>query len=166
MADNRITVGLVIERIALDGPWSDFAWMPRQVLPVAPETPAWTVLAEAPGRVSYYAGAWDLGLYPSSTAYYSENLASGRPSIWVAMQPAGAETPQITGVTVDPSEGESFTETGTSVVETVPMPPEIAGLLAAYVEEHHVERVFEKRQRDKSKPGVLDQRGPRSGRGS
>ena len=153
MAEHEILIGLVVERIKLTGPWSDYAWMPCQVLTSVPETPAWSVIMQNAERVRYYAGEYVIGLHPSSTAQYRENLASGRPSLWVAMRPEGAEPPlEIAGVAVDPSEGESYTETGTSVVETVPMPPEIMAVLAEYIETHHVERVFEKRKRDKSQP--------------
>ena len=153
MAEHEIMIGLVVERITLTGPWSDFAWLPLQVLTSVPETPAWSIIVQTEQRVRYYAGEFRIGLHPSSTTYYRENLTSGRPSIWVAMQPDDAAPPLvISGVTADPSEGESFTETGTSVVETVPMPPEIMAVLADYIDKHHVERVFEKRKRDKSQP--------------
>jgi hypothetical protein len=89
--------------------------------------------------------------------------------LWVVLRPNGDEPPcEVVAVTADPSEGEAFTEPGCDVVETVPMPPEIAAVIAQFVAEHHVERVFEKRKRDKTKskeygPGGLD-RGPYPGK--
>jgi hypothetical protein len=47
-------------------------------------------------------------------------------------------------------------ESGCDVIGTVPMPPEIAAWIAAFVDEFHVERVFHKRKRDRA-PG--DRRG-------
>ena len=58
-------------------------------------------------------------------------------------------------VTADPAEGEASTEAGNNLVETVPMPESIAEALGAFIAEHHVERPFFKRQRDRSeqRPG-------------
>ena len=53
-------------------------------------------------------------------------------------------------VTADPAEGEASTEAGNNLVETVPMPDSIAEALEAFIAEHHVERPFFKRQRDRS----------------
>ena len=159
-----MAVGLVIERIRLTGPWSDWAWMPAQVLLDVPETPAWAILSHSDDRTRYYAGTFVIELHPSSTGYYRDNLASERPVLWVAMQPAGWEPPmESIAVTVDPTEGEGYTQTGTMVVETLPLPAEIAATVAAFISEHHVERVFEKRQRDKSRPRMGDGRNPGPG---
>ena len=152
MAINEITVGLIVERIEMSGPWIDHVWMPCQILTMVPEAAPWTPITSNPARTRYYAGAWPLTLHPASTGQYRDNLASGRPSLWVVMRPTGREPPvEIVAVTADTSEGEGYTETGTNVVETVAMPDEVAAIVAEFIAEHHVERVFEKRQRDKSK---------------
>jgi hypothetical protein len=41
-------------------------------------------------------------------------------------------------------------ESGCDVIGTVPMPPEIASWIAAFVDQFHVERVFHKRKRDRA----------------
>ena len=51
-----------------------------------------------------------------------------------------------------------MTETGHDLVETVPMPDEIADAVAQFVTEHHVERIFYKRKRDRADPESLGQR--------
>ena len=57
-------------------------------------------------------------------------------------------------VTADPAEGEASTEAGDNLVETVPMPDGIIEALEAFIAEHHVERPFYKRQRDRDgQPG-------------
>ena len=163
LAEHTIMVGLIVERIALSGPWVDHVWMPVQVLTMLPDTAPWTEVMRNAERVRYYAGAFPVEMHVSSTAQYRDNLASVRPALWVAMRPLGLEPPvEIVAVTADTSEGEGLTETGTNVVETVDMPPEIASVLADFIERHHVERVFEKRQRDKSQPRMA---GPRGGKG-
>ena len=56
------------------------------------------------------------------------------------------------------AEGEAFTEAGTDLVEAVPMPSAIAATVAAFVAEHHVERTFHKRARDRADPEALGRR--------
>jgi len=63
-------------------------------------------------------------------------------------------------VTADPAEGEALTETGSDLVETVPMPAAVRNTIAAFVAEHHVERSFHKRKRDRADPEALARRGP------
>jgi hypothetical protein len=146
-------VGLVVDRINMPGPWIDHVWMPQQVLTMLPAADPWTVIQQDRERTRYYAGAFQIVLHRSSTGQYMENLASGRPSMWVAMRPEGRDPPvEILAVTADSSAGEGYTETGTLVVEAVAMPPEIAATVAAFAESNHIERVFEKRKRDKSRP--------------
>src|SRR5262245_30029203 len=161
MVEHEIVIGLVLERIALTGPWSDHVWRPAQVLEGAPEAPPWTVLGRGPDRIRYYAGAYPVRLYSSDTAFYRDNLASGRPCLWVAMRPLGPQPPvEIAAVTADPTEGEGLTQTGTNVVEVIDMPPGIAAEIAQFVGEHHVERAFEKRKRDRRAPKMMDRRRP------
>ena len=61
-------------------------------------------------------------------------------------------------VTADPAEGEAMTEAGNDLVETVPMPRAIQEAVAAFVSEHHVEREFSKRKRDRADPEALGRR--------
>ena len=98
----------------------------------------------------YYAGAASIDLFSSDTANYRDNLADGAPQIWVALrrQDGGVEL-ELTKVTADPTEGEAIFESGCDVIGTVPMLPEIAAWIAAFVDRFHVERVFHKRQRDR-----------------
>ena len=71
----------------------------------------------------------------------------------MVLRPTGAEPPyDVMAVTADPAEGEAFTEAGNNLVETVPMPDGIAETLEAFIAEHHVERPFFKRQRDRAEP--------------
>jgi len=63
-------------------------------------------------------------------------------------------------VTADPAEGESLSEPATDLVEQVPMPEAIQQLVAAFIAEHHVERTFTKRKRDRADPEALGRRTP------
>ena len=51
-----------------------------------------------------------------------------------------------------------MTEAGNDLVETVPMPKAIQQAVADFVAEHHVERAFAKRKRDRADPEALGRR--------
>jgi hypothetical protein len=156
MAQETLTVGVVVERRPLDNPWIDHVWLPSGILSGAPAAEAWTMLREEAGVRQFYAGPHVISFFSTETAHYRDNLLSGSPKIWVSLRRTDAEPPvTIIGVTADPAEGEAFTEAGDDIVEAVVMPPEIAARLAEFVETHHVERSFEKRRRDKADPDAL-----------
>jgi hypothetical protein len=156
-----IPVGVVVERRKAASRWIDHVWRPVAVLAGAPNAEPWTPIAVEEERATFYAGAAAVGLYRSDTTSYRDNLASGAPALWVALRPTGVEPPyEILAVTADPSEGESFTEAGNDMVEQVPMPDTIRDAVAAFVAEHHVERTFFKRKRDRADPDALARRGP------
>ena len=92
-------------------------------------------------------------LHRTETTNYRDNLASGAPALWVALRPASSERPyELLAVTADPAEGEAFTDAGSNLVEAVPMPPDIAEIVARFIAEHHVERPFVKRRREPAEP--------------
>jgi hypothetical protein len=156
MAQETLTVGVIVERRPLDNPWIDHVWLPSGILSGAPAAEAWTMLREEAGVRQFYAGPHVISFFSTETAHYRDNLLSGSPKIWVSLRRTDAEPPvTIIGVTADPAEGEAFTEAGDDIVEAVVMPPEIAARLAEFVETHHVERSFEKRRRDKADPDAL-----------
>jgi hypothetical protein len=89
-------------------------------------------------------------LHRTETTNYRDNLLSGAPALWVALRPVASERPyEILAVTADPAEGEAFTDAGSNVVEAVPMPREVADAVAQFIAQHHVERPFVKRRRDR-----------------
>ena len=167
MAHETVEVGIVVERRRLKSVWADYAWVPVAALPGIPAAAPWTVLAETPDVTRFYAGRFQLEFFSADTAGYRDNLQSGNPSLWVALQ--DSNTPPgvaLRTVTADPGEGEALTGAGTDIIETVAMPPEIAARLATFVAEHHVERVFTKRKRDRADPETLAARpGGRRGGG-
>jgi hypothetical protein len=163
MAQEDLTVGIVVERRTLDNPWVDHVWLPSAVLPGAPATEAGTVLSEQGGVRQVYAGPHVVSFFSVETAHYRDNLSSGSPKVWVALRRVdGEQHVRVVGATVDPAEGEAFTEAGDDIVEAVAMPPEIAARLADFIAMHHVEREFQKRRREKANPEALAVR-PRGG---
>ena len=108
----------------------------------------------------FYAGAAEIELYRTETTYYRDNLGTGAPLLWVVLRPAEGDPPyRLVTVTADPAEGEAFSESAANLVETVPMPGTIAEIVAAFVAEHHVERQFFKRKRDRQDTESLARRG-------
>jgi hypothetical protein len=126
-----------------------------------PETPPWTKLTEYGEVATFYIGGAEVDLYPSETTNYRDNLATGVPQLWVVLRRTEAEPPfMLHTVTADPAEGEGYTQVGDDLVEPVPMPDVVFDAVAAFIAEHHVERVFFKRKRDRANPEALAQRGP------
>jgi hypothetical protein len=148
-----IAVGVMVERRKAKSPWVDYLWRPVSVLVGTPSAAPWTPLA-AQGEVTlFFAGKAVIELHRTETANYRDNLASGAPTLWVALHPVASEPPyNILAVTADPSEGEAFTDAGSNLVEAVPMPPAVAETVAQFIAEHHVERPFVKRRRQPAEP--------------
>jgi hypothetical protein len=159
VALKSIPAGIVAERRKATSQWIDFVWRPLAVLPGLPDAAPWTVLSTQGDQTVFYVGATQIELHRSETTNYRDNLASGSPRVWVALRPTDGDQPYtIAAATVDSAEGEAFTEAGNDLVEAVPMPPAIRELVAAFVAEHHVEREFFKRKRDRASPEALGRR--------
>jgi hypothetical protein len=155
-----IPVGVVIERRKAMSQWVDYLWRPVAVLHGEPQAQPWTPLSSEGDVTTFYAGAATVELHRPETGYYRDNLATGAPSLWVALAPTDADPPyKVVAVTADPFEGESYTEIASNLVDQVPMPPAIAEIVAGFVAEHHVERQFFKRKRDRADPESLARRG-------
>lgn len=155
MIEEQMIVGLVVERRTLGGEWSGVAWRPMTIFPMAPDVAPWTSLGGSADRTRFYAGAYAISLYSTDTANYRDNLASGDPKLWVVLRPDGTEPPvHVVAVTADPAEGEGHTEAGNNVVETIAMPGEVAGVVAAFIAAYHQERPIIKRRRDGRAPDV------------
>jgi len=156
----RIPVGVVVARHKAASQWIDYTFAPVSVLHGEPEAQPWTVLRHDGDTTTFYAGSAQLELYRSETTYYRDNLASGAPGLWVVMSKTESDPPyQLVTVTADPAEGEGFTESAANLVEQVPMPDSIREIVAAFVAEHHVERQFFKRKRDRQDTESLARRG-------
>jgi uncharacterized protein DUF3305 len=145
----RIPVGVVAERRKAKSVWADFLWRPVSVFAGIASAPPWTLLGEGPETALFLAGGAMIELHRTETANYRDNLTSA-PMLWVVMRPIASDPPyELLAVTADPAEGETFTDAGNNLVEVVPMPPDIAEIVARFIARHHVERPFVKRQRDR-----------------
>lgn len=156
-----IPVGVVIERVRAESPWTEFIWRPLQVLPGLPEAAPWTELEANAERACIYAGVAEIALHASTTAHYLSNLQSGAPALWVVLRPTALEPPySLVAVTADPTEGESYVAAGDNLVDVVPMPPLVRETIEHFVAEHHVEQPFFKRKRDRADPDAMARRAP------
>ena len=147
----RIPVGVVVERRKAHSLWAEFLWRPVCVLVGKASAAPWTPIAADGEAATFYAGEAVIELYRSETANYRDNLASGSPSVWVVLRPVASEPAfEIVTVTADPSEGEAMTDAGSDLVEIVTMPAAIIEQIGSFIAEHHVERPFAKREREKT----------------
>jgi hypothetical protein len=161
----RIPIGVVVERRKAKSAWADVIWRPVAILAGRPDAELWTPLATDGDSATYYGGPAEIELYRAETENYRRNLASGSPSLWVALQATGGEPPyEVAAVTADPAEGEGLTEPGQAIVEALPMPGPVQEAVADFVARYHVEQAFQKRKRDRADPEALARRGPRVGR--
>ena len=146
----HIPVGVVVERRKAKSMWVDFLWRPVSVFVGTPSAAPWTPLDTGAEATLFFAGEAVIELHRTETTNYRDNLASGAPALWVALRPVASERPyEILAVTADPAEGEAFTDAGNNLVAAVPMPSDIAEIISRFIAEHHVERPFVKRQRDR-----------------
>jgi hypothetical protein len=137
-------------------------WAARGFTPAAarldpPDVAAGARIGPAGDDELWYAGLRDLALHSGDTAHYRDNLASGRPSVWVALRRGELA---VAGLTADPYEGESLAGDDGLVVEALTMPGPVTDALRGFVALHHVEQVFEKRRRKRADPEALARRGP------
>jgi hypothetical protein len=148
----RVPVGIIVERRRATTAWAEFVWRPSAVLPGVPDTPPWTMLETEADRTAFYVGVVEILLYRTDSAGYRDNLCDDAPLLWVALQPTGdAGRPyEISAATADPGEGEAYSENAGNLVEALPMPDAIRNIVARFVAEHHVDRPFFKRQRDRA----------------
>jgi hypothetical protein len=156
----RLPVGVLVERRPAVSPWAEHVWTPAAVLPGEPEAPIWSVVAREGDTLTFFAGNKTVDLYSSETGNYRDNLASGVPKLWVVLRPTGVDPPyDLMVVTADPAEGEGFAA-GDDLVESVPMPASMVEAVADFIAEHHLEREFFKRKRDRADPEALGRKPP------
>ena len=155
----RIPVGVVAERRPGVTQWAEHAWAAREVLEDAPPVPPWTVLREEAGRTLFFAGEAEVALYPTDTDNYIHNLEQAVPRVWVVLRPVEAAPGYaLQAVTVDAGEAQLYAESGSDLLEALPLPPGLRLALERFVAEHHRVREFQKRKRDRADADSLGRR--------
>lgn len=141
-------LGIVVERRRGVTAWAEWSWRPVSVIPGAgPVDPPGRLLMEGEGWTHSHAVTLTLELFRTDTEGYRLNLSQDPPRLWVVMRP-GADGEELVPaiVTASAHEGEGY-QVGSDVVETVPMPAEVIALVRDFVEQHHVDVPFHKRER-------------------
>jgi len=150
-----ISIGVIVEKRKSSNPWISHTWGAIGVVPGHSEASPLSLLGREGDVERYYLGASTLVVFSAETANYRDNLHSGSPKLWVVMrQDEHDGTVFLVAITADPSEGEGYAESECNLVDVVPMPPDIVTMLSDFVAEHHVEREFFKRKRDRIDPSA------------
>ncbi len=148
-----LKVGVVLAREDIDHPWQDHRWRPLSVLVGIPELDPGDVLKDGDGFTHYFAGTFEIEMHRKETSAYVVNLENDVPVVYVVATDAedeDAELPyDIRLVTVSPFEAQDYLDSGEDIVEAIPMIEPLIAWVERFIEEHHEEEVFIKRQRDK-----------------
>jgi len=149
-----LSVGVVVERRAIDHPWAEHRWTPVAVIPGAPAAEPWREIASGDGWVQYHAATLPIALHRKETEAYLVNLADTPPSVYVVLRASeeDGEGPELTVVdaTVSPYEAQDYLDSGEDIVERVAMPETMMAWLQAFIDAHHIEEPFRKRKRQKA----------------
>lgn len=153
MVKDWIALGVEVERRPAKSRWLDHVWQASALRLPALDLPAWTLLAEQPERLVYYAGTAELSIHSADTQVYKDNIEAASPSVYIVLRRAAGPTGlHLYRVTVDPTEAHAHADVGEDLVEALPMPKPIHGWLSHFVARHHTERQEWKRKRDDKTP--------------
>lgn len=150
-----IPVTVVVEKRKPKSVWLNEIWLPVAVMPGTPPVDDGAELMRAGDTVRYLAGRTEIHLHAKETEAYQFNLASAEPALYVVMRPCEGAIPlALHIVTASPYEAQDYNDNGNDVVERVALPEAVHGLVAAFIDAHHVPEDFKKRKRD---AGVRDE---------
>ena len=156
----RLPLGVVVERRKIDNPWVDYAWKVVAVIAGARELDPkgdWTVLARGDDWVHFHAGTLPLELFRKETEGYRVNLSQTPPRLFIVLR-SGDDldcdheiAPFL--VTACPYEAQDYLDSGEELVEPVAMPDGVVAFIQAFVDQHHVDEPFKKRKRKRYDSG-------------
>lgn len=150
----RLPLGVVVERRKIKSRWKGHAWRPVAVFAGAPPRDPrgdWVELRRGEDWVHFHAGTLPLELFRRETDGYRLNLSQEPPRLFVVLR-SGADADSRHEVvpflvTACPYEAQDYLDSGEELVEAVAMPPDVAAFVQAYVDAHHVDEPFRKRKR-------------------
>jgi hypothetical protein len=152
--DNVITIslGVTIAKQAVDSPWADHTWRAVSVFVGADPLTSWRLLERREGYEHYHVATVPLELHRKETPGYIANLTSGNPGLYVIIRPGGATSEStdpvhIALVTASAHDVEAYGHLGEEVIGQVAFPEDVRALLEAFIDAHHQDEVFHKRQR-------------------
>lgn len=150
-----IPLGIVVEKRKSSHPWADWIWAPVAVFTNADPDACWVELVRKESVVRYHAATLEMTLHRKETEPLRNNLMLDEPELYVVLQEneddetarAFPFAPHL--VTASAYEAQDYLDAGDDIIEKVAMPEEVAALIQAFVDRHHVEEEFKKRKRDK-----------------
>lgn len=152
--EERLPLGIVVEKRKLDNPWIDHTWKPVAVVAGAQEQDPrgpWKEMGHGDSWIQYLAGTLYMGLFRKETEAYKINLAQHPPCVFVILRrrddPTMPHEFYPFFVTASPYEAQDFLDAGEDIVERVPMPDSVIAFVETFVAEFHVEEEFHKRKR-------------------
>lgn len=144
-------LGVIVERRENGSTWKQVLWRPVGIIAGGPPIRQWRRLESEGASTRYYAGRLMLRLYPGDTEAYRANLAECIPSAFVVLRRfAATDCPgDVRPVFVSAAqyEAEQYLDCGDDIVEPVPLPNLVSACMERFIELHHIERPFIKRQR-------------------
>ena len=148
-----VPVGVVVAREKIDHPWQEYVWRAVDVFLHPPEISGWRELRRDERSVYYHAATLLLELHRKETPGYKANLETGEPAVYVVLRnDPGADSDwpvTVHMVTASPYDAQAYAESGLETIELVPMPQLLIELVREFVDAHHVDERFVKRQRQK-----------------
>lgn len=147
-------VGVVVRRLPGVTRWQKWSWRAVALLPGAGQAD-WAVLRTEGEAVEYHAATLSLELHRTETEAYLIALSDKVPSVYVIMRPAPERADsvplELLLLTASAHEGLDYADSSEVVVEKVPMPPGMIAWIREFVDMHHEEEIFYKRQRDSTR---------------
>lgn len=174
--DERLPLGVVLEKRESRSRWLDHVWRAVEVLPGAPQRDPqgdWASLGTFSQGERFHAGTLDLELTRKMTDGYRSNISQREPVVYVVLRQRSAKGGRATlypfHVTVCPLEAEFYAVGGEESVEDVPMPEEVIVFVGDYVRRYHEELPFHKRKRgskERAEKGNFEVSGPKGPNGN
>jgi hypothetical protein len=154
---SSIPLGVVIRKSPGVTRWAKWVWMPVSVLPGAAAAD-WKVLREDGACTEYHAATVTLELHASEAEAYLNGLSAQVPSIYIVLREAetGEFPYDVLMATASPYEAQYYAGGPDDIVEKVPMTEGLIGWVNDFVQTHHEEEVFVKRQRDKTRTDLVE----------
>ncbi len=147
-------VGIVVRKTPGATRWAQWCWKVVGVLPGVGAA-SWQVLRCEGEAIEYHAATLPLELWSSDTEGYQAMLVTEVPSLTVILHEdltPDAPMPWVPAlVTASAYETQDYADAEGYLIELVPMPPLVLGWVRGFVEEHHVEKPFIKRKRDRQR---------------
>jgi len=151
-----LPLGVVVRRAPGVTRWARWIWQAVGVLPGAPQAD-WRELRREGAVVEYHAATVDLTLWAAETEAYLTALSDHPPSVYVVLRETEAEAPfEVLLATASPYEAQDYADSGEDMVEKVAMPPGLAAWVQRFVNEHHRDEPFIKRQRDSKRTDLVE----------